>query len=215
VLLAVLLGLGQYAAHIPLACLAGILIVDLIVAVIVGIALASVLFVKKLSDMRLSEHGPLPDASLPAGCPESLKGTVYVYTFKGPLNFGEAKNFGEVMFHLGGIRHVVLVFDFVPLIDQTGAFTVEDTIEQLQRKGVTVLLVHPDPQLRESLERIASRPAVVRDICRDTLEAALETICASEKGEPPAKAEENTATDDTDQDRIRTEDRGQKSENRE
>jgi SulP family sulfate permease len=229
VLLAVLLGLGRYTSHIPLACLAGILIhvgitivdyrglksartaprsdtavmvivllltvfVDLIVAVIVGIAVASILFVKNLSDARMSEHGPLPEEQLPEGCREAVKGAVYVYTFKGPLNFGEAKNFSEVMFHLAGIRHVVLVFDYVPLIDQTGAFTVEDTIEQLQRKGVVVYLVHPYPHVRESLERIATRPEVIRQSCHDTLEAAVEAICAAEA--MPAEGVESRQVED-------------------
>jgi SulP family sulfate permease len=214
VLLAILLGLGTFTSHIPLACLAGILIhvgitiidyrgiksirtaprsdtavmlvvlaltvfVDLIVAVIAGIALASILFVKNLSDARTSEHGPVPDDELPANGQETLRGRVYRYIFKGPLNFGEAKNFSEVMFHLAGIRHVILIFDHVPLIDQTGAFTVEDTIEQLQKKGVIVLLVHPYPHVRDTLEKIATRPDLLRESCHDTVDGALESIRAT------------------------------------
>jgi SulP family sulfate permease len=214
VLIAILLGLGTYAAHIPHACLAGILIhvgitivdyrgiksiptapradtavmvvvlgltvfVDLIVAVVVGIALASVLFVKKLSDVRLSEHGPFSDEKLPLDCSESVKNSVYVYTFNGPLNFGEAKNFSEVMFHLAEIKYVVLEFDSVPLIDQTGAFTLEDSIEQLQKRGIKVILVHPYPHVREALEKMATRPLPPGGhTCVDTLDAAIETICA-------------------------------------
>jgi SulP family sulfate permease len=211
VLLAVLLGLGSLTAHIPLSCLAAILIhvgigiidyrgvksiptapradtavmvvvlgltvfVDLIVAVLAGIALASVLFVKKLSDSRPSDHGPPPADQLPPGFPEGLLGSTHVYTFKGPLFFGEAKNFGEVMAGLSGTRHVILVFDNVPLIDQTGAFSVEDTIEQLQARGVRVYLVHPSPEVREKLERIATRPEVLRDVYYDTLDTALAAV---------------------------------------
>jgi SulP family sulfate permease len=153
--------------------------VDLIVAVLVGIALASVLFVKNLSDARPSVHGPVPDDDLPDGFPDALKGQVYAYTFNGPLYFGEAKNFGEVMAHLSGVRHVVLVFDNVPLIDQTGAYAVEDAIKQLQAKGVGVLLVHPYPHVRESLERIATESHVLRQSCHDTLDDALEAIRTS------------------------------------
>lgn len=155
--------------------------VDLIVAVIVGIAMASILFVKNLSDARTSEHGPLSEDALPSNCPEPVRRSIYVYTFKGPLNFGEAKNFSEVMFHLSGIKHVILVFDSVPLIDQTGAFTVEDTIEQLQKKGMTVLLVHPFPHVRETLERMTTLPTATLHMCCETLEAAIETICAAAK----------------------------------
>jgi SulP family sulfate permease len=155
--------------------------VDLIIAVIVGIALASVLFVKNLSDARPSDHGPIADDDLPDGFPDALKGSVYVYTFKGPLYFGEAKNFGEVMSRLAGIRHVILVFDNVPLIDQTGAYAVEDTIERLQAKGVGVQLVHPYPHVRQSLERIATRPEVIRRADCGTLDAALEAIAATAK----------------------------------
>jgi SulP family sulfate permease len=219
VLLAVLLGLGSLAAHIPLSCLAGILIyvgitiidyrgirgaltaprsdtavmvivlgltvfVDLIVAVIAGIALASVLFAKKLSDSLPSDHGPLPDGDLPAGFPEGLKDRVYVYTFKGPLFFGEAKNFSEVVSRLTDYRHVILVFDNEPLIDQTGAYTVEDAVEQLQAKGVGVYLVHPTPEVREKLEKIATRPEVLRAAYYETVGDALAAIPAAEGDKP-------------------------------
>jgi SulP family sulfate permease len=216
VLLAVLLGLGALTAHIPLACLAGILIhvgitivdyrglksvrtapradtavmvvvlgltvfVDLIVAVVVGIAMASVLFVKKLSDARTSGHGPLAEEDAPPDFPAELRNAVYVYTFNGPLYFGEAKNFGEVMSRLSGVRHVVLVLDNVSLIDQTGAIAVEDTIEQLQAKGVSVYLVHPSEEVRGKLERSATKPDVLRGTYRETVEAALAAIAAADR----------------------------------
>jgi SulP family sulfate permease len=186
VLLAVLLGLRTLTAHIPLACLAAILIhvgisiidyrglrsvftaprsdtavmvivlgltvfVDLIVAVVVGIALASVLFVKKFADSQPSEHGTVPEPILPEDFPAQLRDQIYIYTFKGPLFFGEAKNFSAVMSRLSGVRYVILVFDNAPLIDQTGAYTVEDTLEMLQSKGVRVFLVHPSAEVRAKL----------------------------------------------------------------
>jgi SulP family sulfate permease len=153
--------------------------VDLIVAVVVGIAMASVLFVKKLADSQPSEHGRVPEPNIPDGFPESLKDQVYVYSFKGPLFFGEAKNFNAVMSRLAGANFVILVFDNAPLIDQTGAFTVEDTIELLQSKGIRVFLVHPSEEVRAKLERIATRPAVLRQSYFETIDSALAAIAAS------------------------------------
>ncbi|HEY9686026.1 MAG TPA: SulP family inorganic anion transporter, partial [Coleofasciculaceae cyanobacterium] len=125
--------------------------VDLIIAVIAGIALASVLFVKNLSDVEPSTHHDLPEDELPHGLPKELSREIYRYRFKGPLYFGEARNFSAVMDKLKGIRYLILDFEHVPMIDQTGAFALEDAIERAQRQGVKVFLLHPFPHIQAQL----------------------------------------------------------------
>ena len=140
---------------------------DLIVAVGVGIIMASVLFVKKLSDSRLSEHGNLASTAEKhynhvlevEGIPKDLHDTVYVYQFNGPLFFGEVKNFTQTMPSMYKYHYIILHFADVPVIDQSGVMALEDSIRQLRAKNIKVLVVNMDtPVLRTYLQ------AGVRDL---------------------------------------------------
>ena len=70
-----------------------------------GVALASILFVKSLSDSQFSEHGELGNwyqkwyvgTKHEDKIDESIQNKVYVYQFNGPLFFGEAKNFNACL----------------------------------------------------------------------------------------------------------------------
>jgi SulP family sulfate permease len=150
--------------------------VDLIIAVIAGIALASVLFVKNLSDVEPSTHDYLPEDELPSGLPTELSREIYTYTFKGPLYFGEARNFSAAMDKIEGIRYLILDFQHVPLIDQTGAFALEDTIERAQKHGIQVFLVNPFPHIQAQLEKSATRPELVSRNCYERLDEILDSI---------------------------------------
>jgi SulP family sulfate permease len=150
--------------------------VDLIIAVIAGIALASVLFVKNLSDVEPSTHHDLPEDELPHGLPKELSREIYRYRFKGPLYFGEARNFSAVMDKLKGIRYLILDFEHVPMIDQTGAFALEDAIERAQRQGVKVFLLHPFPHIQAQLEKSASKPELISRNYYERLDDVLEAL---------------------------------------
>lgn len=190
-LLAVLLGLGQYAAYIPLSVLAGILIpigfqiVDyrglkhllrvpradavvlvavllftvfgsLIQAVGLGIVLASVLYMKKSSD--LAESGTSVNAL--AGTDgetlwadevklfDEVKDRVYIKHLYGPLFFGFTSRFQELIKTLGDdVQALIIRMDRVPYIDQSGLYALEEAILNLRRSGVDVLItgIHPQP----------------------------------------------------------------------
>lgn len=195
VLLAVVLGLGGFAAQIPHAVLAGILVkvgmdivdwgylrrlreapragvlfmfivllltvfVDLITAVAVGIVLASLLFVKRMSDLQLSnirtftEHSE--ESHLTAEEMALLKeagGRVLLYHLSGPFSFGAAKGMAR---RLGAANEYdVLVFDLtdVPFLDSSASLALEDSIRQAQGQGHHVFVVG----VREEVERTLNR----------------------------------------------------------
>ncbi len=204
-LLAVLLGLGKLAAHIPLCVLAGLLIpigfkiVDfkglkhllkvprsdavimilvllittfgsLIQAVGIGIALACLLFMKKSGD--ISEKGLQVGniADLDGSKPwqdekefyEKYKDRVIIKHLYGPLFFGFTSYFKDQISALpGDIDAVILRMDRVPYIDQSGLYTLEDIIFDLEEQNIEVLLVGLEEQPRDMLTAIDIIPDLV------------------------------------------------------
>ena len=190
ILLAVLLGLGSLAAHIPLAVLAGLLIpiafkiIDfkglkhllkvpkadaavliivllittfgsLIQAVGVGIALASLLFMKKASDLgeKKMETGSISD--LDEFTPwqdeldfyERFKDKVYIKHLYGPLFFGYTSFFKDEVKKLSpDIKALIIRMDRVPYIDQSGLYALEDVIYDLRKLNVEVILTKVQEQ---------------------------------------------------------------------
>jgi SulP family sulfate permease len=204
-LIAVLLGLGQLAAYIPLAVLAGIIIpigfaiIDtralkhllkvpkadavvlllvfaittfgsLIQAVGVGVILASVLFMKRASD--LAEQGTNVNAL--AGIEgedlwedesiytSDIKKCVYVKHLYGPFFFGFTSAFQDLIRNLDeNICALIIRMDRVPHMDQSGLYAMEEAILDLTRKGVTVLLTGLEPQPSDMLKRINAIPELI------------------------------------------------------
>jgi len=196
VLLGVVLGLGRYAAHIPHAVLAGILVkvgmdiidwgylrrlreapragvifmvivlgmtvfVDLITAVAVGIVLASLLFVKRMSDLQLAnirkftEHSEEPHLTVEEkALLKKGEGRVLLYHLSGPFSFGAAKGMAR---RLGAANEYdVLVFDLtdVPFLDSSASLALEDSIRQAQGRGHHVFLVGVRPDVERTLRRL-------------------------------------------------------------
>lgn len=152
--------------------------VDLIIAVLVGVAVASVLFVKQLADARVSSFGDLETLEelkeVTLHIPESVRKTTYSYVLNGPLFFGEAKNLTESVENMGAAKYVILSFLNVPLVDQTGAFALETAIEKWQAKGIKVLFVGISPHIRKTLNDIGAK--IDMGNCFERFEKALEAI---------------------------------------
>ena len=206
-LLAVLLGVGQLAAFIPLAVLAGILIpigfaiIDkrgvkhllkipradaavliavlaittfgsLIQAVGLGVILASLLFMKRSSD--LAEQGTAVTALAgvegedlwedEAGAYVELKNCVYIKHLYGPMFFGFTSHFQELIRNLDeGICALIIRMDRVPHMDQSGLYAMEEAILDLSRRGVVVLLTGLHDQPRDMLLKIDVIPDLVAE----------------------------------------------------
>lgn len=130
--------------------------VDLVIAVAVGVALASTLFAKKLADSHLSEVGKLATLEhwhhLSNQLPASISKHLYIYDFTGPLFFGEVKNFIDAHPLLEEARCIILRFNDVPFIDQTGAYALEDAVRNWQKSSTNLIFVGLNSNVRWTLE---------------------------------------------------------------
>jgi SulP family sulfate permease len=131
-------------------------IVDLTVAIQVGIVLSALLFMKRMSDVK-----PDLDKSVDTDILENyseLQPNIGVYEISGPFFFASAKHYGEVI-KANGIKYKVLIIRMrhVPFIDATGLKNLKEAIKSLRTEGTKVVLSGVNPQVLSELskERIA------------------------------------------------------------
>lgn len=133
--------------------------IDLISAVLLGMALASVLFVKKITDVHLSDFGTLEDKSglshlFESMEPEALRKT-FVYSFDGPIFFGETKNLANAVRAADGASTLILDFQHAHhYIDQSCAYYLEDLVSGFRKNGCLVLVMGLSGAVREGLEKM-------------------------------------------------------------
>lgn len=128
---------------------------DLVIAVNVGVVLATLLFMRRMSHAVQVEHqtperfnGELSRIEAP------LPKEVLVYSVDGPFFFGAAETFENALaaIHVEA-RVVILRLGRVPFIDATGLQTLEEIIEQFRHRGTHVLLCEANARLTAKLER--------------------------------------------------------------
>jgi len=148
--------------------------VDLTVAIGVGVTLAALLFMR-----RMSEHAGLvpvdpqedPDQRdrLPAG--------VEVLRFTGPIFFGVASEMIEALRRVGERpRAVVLRMELVPYVDATGANAIETFVRQAGAGGTAIWLCGMQRQPLDFLARMDPPFAGARRSL--TYEGALKRLAA-------------------------------------
>jgi SulP family sulfate permease len=212
VLLLILLFLGKWAAYIPMASLAGILILvawnmseykmfirllrspksdiivllstflltvllDLTVAIPVGMVLAAFLFMRRMADVsRIS--------TLPNLCEEeeedmsrvlqNIPPGIEIFEVNGPFFFGASEKFSTALRIFGKAPRVLIIrMRNVPVMDATGIFALENVCEDSRKKGILVLLSGVQKQPREVLVRAGFVERFGRDKLCVNIEQAL------------------------------------------
>ncbi|MGE0816820.1 MAG: SulP family inorganic anion transporter [Vicinamibacterales bacterium] len=203
-LLAVLLGLGRFAAYVPLAVLAGILVsvglsimdrrgiqqlrhvpradaavlvlvlvftvfFDLIQAVALGVALASLLFLKRMgqeSSERSRVAGLEAFVREPAHPEDAARfgevaGLVTVKYLHGPLHFGFTSALQELAASLPSTPYLVIRMGDVPFIDQSGLNALFDIVADVQSRGTEVFVTEMRRQPAQVLRDAGLAPGVV------------------------------------------------------
>jgi SulP family sulfate permease len=152
--------------------------VDLVVAVNIGVILATLQFmrrmassveVQKLADEDLAhELKDLGMTALPKG--------VLAYAIDGPFFFGAVENFEQVLaeIHLDP-KFLIVRLKRVPFMDITGLQALEEAIENLRRRGVSVVLCEANPRVRKKLLRTGILEKLGADRYFETFAATLES----------------------------------------
>lgn len=118
---------------------------DLTEGIVVGFALAGLVFIKRMSEtagMRPRDDEPQP-----------LRADRVVYHLEGPYFFGAAAQFGGVLDRIAQVpRALVLEMSGVPLIDSSGVRGLQSLADRARRRGGRIYLVGLKPGLRRQIE---------------------------------------------------------------
>ena len=130
--------------------------VDLVVAVNIGVILATLQFMRRMAssvEVRELSDEHLGDELKGLGI-ISLPKEVLVYAIDGPFFFGAVEKFEQVLSqtHLDP-KFLIIRLKRVPFMDITGLQALEEAIENLRRRGVTVVLCEANPRVRKKLLR--------------------------------------------------------------
>jgi SulP family sulfate permease len=133
-------------------------LVDLTVAIGVGVTIASLLFIARMSETtgilreELSVDDPAQRASLPAN--------VEVFRFAGPMFFGAARQVLDVLHRLRQEPKIIILrMELVPYIDSTGASALEAFMRQAHHNGTRLILCDLREQPAATLDRLWGKVA--------------------------------------------------------
>ncbi len=145
--------------------------VDLLQAVAVGMVLASVLFMKKMSDIAeaksteggVEEHHQEQTESETeiVELTDDIRHKVFVKSFDGPIFFGFASKFQEMTERSPDVDVVILRMGRVPYIDQSGLYAIEDAVLALQEKNILVLITEIQEQPKDMLSNVGLIPEII------------------------------------------------------
>ena len=161
-------------------------LIDLVVAVEVGVVLAALLFIgrmAKISNVEAISHeieGEDPE-ELPARSRylRHVPDNVEIFDVQGPFFFGAVEKFKDNVFRTmeDNIEYVLLRMRLVPALDASGLHVMEDFLAYCHRHNITLLLCGVQPQPFKVIRRDSSfmKELHAENIC-ENIDAALTRI---------------------------------------
>ena len=143
--------------------------VDLVIAVGVGLVISALIFMKKMGDINTNKSRVVPldmAEELPwedeMEITEDFSDKIFVKHLEGPLFFGYTNDLQQLYSQIPEeANYVILRMDKVPYIDQSGLYTLEDIIIDLENKGKSVLIVGLQKQPDYLVRKIEIIPNLV------------------------------------------------------
>ncbi|WP_294140760.1 SulP family inorganic anion transporter [uncultured Sanguibacteroides sp.] len=128
-------------------------LVDLTVAIEIGVVLAALLFMKRMADNApkdITGTGNMDQDVLENY--KDIPSAVGIYEISGPFFFGSAKTYCETI-RMMGVRYQVLIIRMrhVPFVDTTALKNLTETISQLTKEGTRIILSGVNDQVRKDL----------------------------------------------------------------
>lgn len=145
-------------------------IFDLVVAIEVGMLLAALLFMKRMSDeteVRGWKYKDMPEDQL-----TEVPLHVRVYEIRGPLFFGMADHIGEITVK-EFTRCLVIRMHMVNALDVTALNALEALYDECAKKGVRVIFSHVNEQPMHVMEHAGFVEKVGRENFCDHIQQAI------------------------------------------
>ncbi len=167
-------------------------LIDLVVAVEVGVILAALLFISRMAHMsqvsvvREGLDSPAPDED-PSRSRylRDVPTDVEIFDVQGPFFFGAVERFKDIVFGRLNleVKYIVIRLRLVPALDASGMHALESLMDYCKKRNIHLLLcgvqaqplrvIHKDTPFMQDLHE--------ENICTD-LDAALERVAEIRKG---------------------------------
>jgi len=144
------------------------IVFDLVVAIAVGLVLACLFFMKRMSDETVVrawthvEETVKADASGETAVMHPIPDGVQVYEISGPIFFGAAGAIGEIPVE-DGVRCIVLRMQAVPAIDATGMNALQALLTRCEASGTALILSHVNAQPQKAMEKAGFADRIGRE----------------------------------------------------
>lgn len=152
-------------------------IFDLVVAIEVGMVLACLLFIKRMSEETkvngwtyVDEDTPDVDEHL-----QKLPLQIRVYEISGPLFFGAASVIEEIVVK-DFTTCLVLRMRSVPALDSTALNALKDLVQVCKSKGITIVFSHVNDQPMKVMEKAGFIELVGKVNFQPSISAALDRV---------------------------------------
>ncbi|MBR3966505.1 MAG: STAS domain-containing protein [Clostridia bacterium] len=143
---------------------------DLVVAIEVGLLLAAILFLKRMSDessvKKWENRENLPP--IPVG--------VVVYDISGPMFFGVADKISRIVLDDEDVKCLVLRMGAVNSLDSTAMNALEALYEKCEKNNIKLLLAHVEKQPLAVMKKSGFYDAVGAESYFDHIGEALESV---------------------------------------
>ncbi len=163
-----ILGTSNGERAVLIATFALTVLVDLTVAIEVGMVMAAFVFMHRMARLTsvdgvsmalLEDERPDAASDAPYAPNDGLPANVGVITFRGPLFFGSASILKDTLDEIGARkRRYILRMEETPLVDPTGAFALGDFVTRLQADGADVIVCGARPAVVDTLRRALKTP---------------------------------------------------------
>lgn len=151
---------------------------DLVIAIEIGIVLASFLFMKRMSEavhIRNITSEEVNQEQLFDSEDLSIPKNVVLYEINGPLFFGAARQFQETITQNPiQPKAVIIRMRYVPLIDATGFQSLKEIIKSFKSKGTAVIISGAKDELLKDFDKYNLYAFMNREFITEDIHQALE-----------------------------------------
>jgi SulP family sulfate permease len=155
---------GRGEALVLVATVGATVLLDLVQAVLLGVVAAGALALRRMAQSVTVVEVPVHEGVEEVRAEHALLDEhIVAYRIDGPLFFASAHQTLRELTALSDVRVVVLRLSRVSSLDSTGAAVLRDTITQLERRGITVLLSGLSDRHAPVLEALEVRDSLAHE----------------------------------------------------
>ncbi len=162
--------------------------IDLMIAVGTGMVMASLLFLKRMTDLQInslkittSEQSEMPLNDNEKEIMTNAGGRILLFSLGGPMSFGSAKNMAKMLSTYKNYDVMVIDVSTVPLIDYTSCKALAEIITDAQSLHRNVMLVGAKDKVLATLKKQQVFHLIGSENTFQLRESALATALASVK----------------------------------